>query len=82
MNREQIFTQVQDIFRDVFDDDKLSIQDSSNANDIDDWDSLAQISLLSAMESTFSIKFQIDDVINLQNVGEMIDLIEIKLTSI
>lgn len=79
MTRGEIYQQVESIFRDVFDDDTLTVQDETNAEDIEDWDSLAQISLLSAMESAFSLKFQIDDVLNLKNVGEMVDLIQAKL---
>lgn len=70
---------VQDIFRDIFDDKNLVINEKTNAGDIEDWDSLEQINLLTAMEKRFDIKFNIEDVIKLENVGDMITLIEGKV---
>ena len=46
------------------------------ADDIEDWDSLEQINLLVAIEKKFSIKFKLDDVKNLPNVGAMLDLVK------
>ena len=45
------------------------------ADDIEDWDSLEQINLLTAMEKQFGVKFKLDDVRGLANVGDMVDLI-------
>lgn len=75
MSREEIFKEVQEIFREVFDDDELEINDSTNAEDIEDWDSLEHINLVINMEKKFSLKFNLKEVGELQNVGEMIDLI-------
>ena len=79
MSREEIFEKVQDIFRDVFDDDELIISDSTNSDDIEDWDSLEHISLIVSMEKEFSMKFDIKEVNSLKDVGEMIDLIKRKM---
>ena len=80
MNKTEILRQLKQIFRDVFDDDTLEICDEMCADDIGDWDSLAQIDLIAASEAVFSIKFSIDDITRLKNVGDMIDTIERKLT--
>lgn len=69
------------IFRDVFDDDTLVITDSTNAEDIEDWDSLEHINLIMAMEKDFGLKFNLQEVGELANVGEMADLIERKLAA-
>ncbi|MEG0804703.1 MAG: acyl carrier protein [Pygmaiobacter sp.] len=71
-----MFEGVQEIFRTIFDDDSLQITRKTTSADIEDWDSLEQINLLVAMEKKFSIKFKLDDVHDLTNVGEIIDLIE------
>ncbi len=78
MSREEIFETVQEIFRDVFDDDELTISDQTNSDEIEDWDSLEHISLIVSMEKAFSMKFDIKEVNKLENVGEMIDLIKRK----
>lgn len=81
MTENQVFTEVQEIFRDVFDDESLDITNETNANDIEEWDSLEQINLIVAMENTFKIKFTIDEVSELKNVGEMIALIAKKVSN-
>ena len=50
MDRQEIMERINVIFRDVFDDDTLVIVDSTNAEDIEDWDSLEHINLIMAME--------------------------------
>lgn len=79
MSRQEIFDEVQKIFQTVFDDDELVITDSTNSEDIEDWDSLEHINLVVAMEKKFNLKFDIKEVGTLKDVGEMIDLIERRL---
>jgi acyl carrier protein len=75
MNREEVFNKVQDIFRDIFDDSGLIINDSTNSNDIEDWDSLNHVALIAAIEREFKIKFSFAELASLKNVGLMVDLI-------
>ncbi len=79
MTHEEILEIVQDIFRDVFDDESLVITDSTNSSDIEDWDSLEHIALVVSMEKKFNLKFDLKEVNELANVGEMVDLIASKL---
>ena len=76
MSQNEIFEAVQQIFRDNFDDEELVITRKTCADDIEDWDSLEQINLLTAMEKKFGLKFNLADVRNLENVGDLLDLIE------
>ncbi len=75
MDMQSIFDAVQDIFRDNFDDEDLVITRETCADDIEDWDSLEQINLLTAMERKFGLKFKLSDVRDLKNVGDLLDLI-------
>ncbi len=75
MTREELFEKITEIFREEFDDDSLVIVDETNAEDIEDWDSLAHVELVMAMEKEFHMKFNLREVGELQNVGEMADLI-------
>lgn len=81
MTKIEIYNNVQYIFRDIFDDEELVITDKTNADDIDDWDSLAQIRLTVAIEKKFDIKFNFNELASLHNVGEMLELILNKLRS-
>lgn len=75
MDREQIFETLNEVFRDVFDDDSITVGEDTTAEDIDGWDSLTHITLLATVEDEFDVKFDMKDVIKLKNVGEMVDLI-------
>ncbi len=79
MQEQEIFEQVQEIFRDVFDEDDLTLTRETSAADIEDWDSLAQIRLVVAMEKQFRIKIPAKELQGLANVGEMLDFIQDKL---
>ncbi|MEG2929094.1 MAG: acyl carrier protein [Oscillospiraceae bacterium] len=75
MTRPEIFEDLTVIFRDIFDDDTIELTDATTAEDIEDWDSLEQINLLVAIEKKFSIKFKLEDVSHLANVGDMANLV-------
>ena len=63
------------MFRDVFDDEEIVVNDSTTSSDIEDWDSLEHINLVSAVEQAFGIKFSMGQVVTMKNVGEMVDII-------
>lgn len=71
-------TELQAIFRDVFDDNELKIERSTTADDIADWDSLRHVGLVVNVEAAFGIKFTGLEIASLGSVGEMLDLIEQK----
>lgn len=75
MERTEILKKVNEIFKDVFEDESLIVTEQTTANDIEDWDSLMHITLISAIEQAFSFKFAMKDVIGMQNVGEMLDIL-------
>ena len=75
MDKASILSAVQDIFRDNFDDESLVIGPETCADDIEDWDSLEQINLLTAIEKKFNIKFKLADVRGLKDVGDLLDLV-------
>lgn len=75
MKRDEVTRRVQNIFKEIFDDEDLAVDDNTTANDIEDWDSFEHINLVVAMEQDFHIKFPMKKIAALKNVGEMIDLI-------
>ena len=72
---DEIYKKLTKVFREVFDDDSIVLTPETTADDIEDWDSLEQINLLTAMEKAFGLKFKLEDVRGLKNVGELLDLI-------
>jgi acyl carrier protein len=75
MNQE-IMDRLNAIFQDVFDDDSLTVGPDTTAKDVEDWDSLSHITLVSAVEDEFRMKFSMKEVVEMKNVGEMISIIE------
>lgn len=79
MTREEVFEKINEVFRDVFEDEDIVVSDSTTADDIDDWDSLEHINLVNAIEDEFDIKFDMGQIVTMKNVGEMVDIILEKL---
>ena len=75
MERELIFSNVKEIFWELFDDRTLEIDDSTNAADIEEWDSLNHIGLVLSIEKRFNIRFRTGEVQALRDVGGLIDLL-------
>ncbi len=75
MTENEVFERLTRIFRHIFDDKRLVIDRNTTADDIDDWDSLEHITLISAVEKEFKIRFTMKEVSSMRNVGEMVDII-------
>lgn len=75
MTENEVFERLTRIFRRIFDDKRLVIDRNTTADDIDDWDSLEHITLISAVEKEFKIRFTMKEVSSMRNVGEMVDII-------
>ena len=75
-----ILEKLQPIFQDIFEDDELLITAESNADTVEDWDSLAHIILIFAIEQEFEIKFALGELEAMKNVGDMVELMQTKLS--
>ena len=75
MTRQEIFEKLNEVFTDVFDED-IVVTDETTAADVEDWDSLTHITLISEVEDAFGIKISMKDVLGMKNVGELADIIE------
>ena len=75
MSREEVFVKLNDVFRDVFDDESIEVSEVTTSNDIEDWESLEHINLIAAVEQEFGVKFNMGQVVTMKNVGEMTDII-------
>ena len=80
MDKNEIFSKLQDVFRDCFDDEDIVLTRETSAPDIDGWDSLMHMVLIGAVEDAFKIKFKMKDVIAMKNVGDFVDLIDASLS--
>ena len=75
MKREEILESLQEIFRDVFGDNGLTISEATGTVDIEGWDSLKQISILEAVQDDFNVRFSLEEMIELKDVKKITDAI-------
>ena len=75
MNREICYERLNKIFAEVFDNQALTVDDNTVAQDIDGWDSLTHMELVAAIEEEFGIEFEMKEVQELSNVGRLVDVI-------
>ena len=68
-------TRVQALFRDVFDDDNLTVNDNTSQSDLEGWDSFHQVKLLISVEEEFAVKLSIEESIALVSVGKLKELL-------
>jgi acyl carrier protein len=75
----EILTEVNDIFKDVLDNDEIIVYNETTAEDVAEWDSLSHIQLVVAVEKHFKIRFTAAEINGFKNVGEMCEGILKKL---
>lgn len=75
MDSKMIYARLNKVFRDVFDDDSITVNPKTTANDIEDWDSLEHITLIAAVEKEFKMKFKMGEISSMKNVGEMAGIV-------
>ena len=75
MSKEEILSKLNEIFIDAFDKEDLVIDFNTTASDIEGWDSLMQMNLIEMIEDEFNMRFDMDEVVGMADVGAMIDII-------
>jgi acyl carrier protein len=73
---QDTLSRLNQLFREVFDDDGLTVTRETRAGDIEDWDSHAHVTLLLSVEKAFGVKFTTREIAQLQDVGQLLDLLE------
>lgn len=79
MNQTEILAKMQTVFDDVFLDD-VKVTPELSANDVEEWDSLLQISLVLGVEKAFNVRFRVGEVEATKNLGEFANLIQRRMT--
>ena len=80
MSKIIIIEKLTSVFREVFNNDQITLSNEMTAKDVGSWDSLSHMLMIEKVESTFGLKFKLREINKLKNVGVLIDLIENKTT--
>lgn len=75
MENEEIYERLNEVFREVFDDGDIVVKPETTSADIEDWDSLEHINLVVAVEQEFGMKFNMNEVTTMKDVGDMVKII-------
>ena len=78
MERNEIIEKLTSIFREVFSDNNIVVNDEMTANDVENWDSLTHMLMITKVEETFGVKFKLKELNKLKQVGDIISLVEEK----
>ena len=77
---DEVYDRLDKVFRTVFDDNSISVNENTTAADIKDWDSLEHIDLIVSIEKEFGMKFTMSETTGMKNVGEMACIILNRMT--
>lgn len=79
MNRNEIIEKLTAIFHEVFNDNNIILKDDMTASDVDNWDSLTHMLMITKVEETFGVRFKLKELNKLKMVGDLISNLEAKL---
>jgi len=78
MKTEEITGKLKSVFEKVLEEKDITITREMTAQDVEKWDSLRHVQLISEVERAFGIKFKLREIMSMNNVGDLIDLIHAK----
>ncbi|HYM94958.1 MAG TPA: acyl carrier protein [Chitinophagaceae bacterium] len=82
MDRDKLVKEVNKIFIDVFDDQSIILNENTTSSDIEAWDSLSHIQMITAIEKYFQIRFELNELLNFKNVGDLCMAIQNKINQV
>ena len=79
MERTAIIKEVNSIFIDLFEDESIVLNENTTTDDVEAWDSLNHIQMITVVEKHYKIRFELNDLLNFKNVGDLCRGIEKKI---
>ncbi len=73
MKRNEVLAKINEIAKDVFDNDEIELTEQTTAADVEEWDSLSHLSLIADIEREFGIRFTLSEISGSKNVGEFVN---------
>ncbi len=79
MELNEILKQINNIFIELFEDESIVLTERSDTSEIEAWDSLNHIQVITAIEKHFKIRFELNDLLNFQNIGDLCNGVQSRL---
>ena len=81
MEMNEIIAQINEIFIDLFNDNSIILNENSDTSTVEAWGSLNHIQVITSIEKHFGIRFELNDLLNFQNIGDLSRGIQSKLNN-
>ena len=78
MNDDQLEI-LTEVFRTLFNNSELTLDDGLVATDVPGWDSFNHINLIINIEEEFGVQFTNDEVTKMQNIGDLKKILALKI---
>lgn len=82
---DEVRSTLEEVFRDVFEDDALEFRDDLTASDVEQWDSIHHVDMIIAVEQALGVRFATAEVARLkepgQTAGNLVRMVEEKLAA-
>ena len=75
MHREEVFEKIIEVCKEIFDDDTLVLTEQSSAKDVEEWDSLTHLNIISDIEDEFDINFSLNEISDAKNIGDLVTFV-------
>ena len=79
MKQDQFIKELNKIFIDIFEDNSILINEHTTTSDVEAWDSLNHIQMITAVEKHYKIRFELNELLNFKNVGDLCVAIKSKI---
>ncbi len=79
MNKEEIFEKVKSALITVLEHENFQLTEKTTAHDVEGWESITHMMIISEIESNLGIKFKLMDLMNMNNVGDLVSMIQSEL---
>lgn len=79
MELNSIKEKIKEILVSILEHDNFEISDELTAKDVDGWDSLSHMMIITKIEEGFNIRFKLRELNKMKNMGSLITLINSKI---
>ncbi|TSE04849.1 MULTISPECIES: acyl carrier protein [Aquimarina] len=79
MEVDVIKSKISDALVSILEHDNFEMHDELTAKDVDGWDSLSHMMIITKIEEEFSIRFKLRDLNKLKNMGSLVSVIQTKI---
>jgi acyl carrier protein len=81
MNREELLSKIKESFVRVLEHDKFELNETTTAEDVDGWESITHMLIMTDIEKSFNIKFKLMDLMSMENIGDLLKTVQKEITS-